>query len=65
MKALADCHLYTFVDAAYLHGRAPADVAGQLCEGGSDIIQLRAKTSTTEEIRLLREVLDPQKLHIK
>ncbi len=43
MKSLADCRLYTFIDRAYLHGRAPEMVAQQLCDGGSDLIQLRAK----------------------
>jgi len=46
MKPLADCRLYAFVDTAYLHGRAPEVVAQQLCDGGADLIQLRAKTST-------------------
>lgn len=53
MKSLSDCHLYTFVDTAFLHGRSPADVARQLCEGGSDIIQLRAKQSTPDEMRAM------------
>lgn len=53
MKPLADCKLYTFVDAAYLHGRAPELVAQQLCDGGSDLIQLRAKNSSPEEIRAM------------
>lgn len=43
MKPLADCRLYTFVDSAYLHGRTPVEICGALCEGGSDLIQLRAK----------------------
>ncbi len=51
MKPLADCHLYTFVDSAYLNGRDVASVARQLCDGGSDIIQLRAKNSSSDEIR--------------
>jgi thiamine-phosphate pyrophosphorylase len=51
MKLLPDCRLYTFVDTAYLRGREPQVVAQQLCDGGSDIIQLRAKTSTPDEIR--------------
>jgi thiamine-phosphate pyrophosphorylase len=50
MKALADCHLYTFVDTAYLHGRSAAEVTRQLCDGGSDIIQLRAKNEFPEAI---------------
>lgn len=59
MKPLADCRLYTFVDTAYLHGRAPEWIAQQLCEGGSDLIQLRAKNSSTEEIRKMAEAILP------
>lgn len=43
MKSLSDCRLYAFVDTAYLHGRSPEVVARQLCDGGADLIQLRAK----------------------
>lgn len=59
MKPLADCQLYTFVDTAYLHGRAPELVAQQLCDGGSDLIQLRAKRSSPAEIRVLAEKILP------
>ena len=59
MKPLADCKLYTFVDTAYLHGRAPELVAQQLCGGGSDLIQLRAKNSSPEEIRAMAEKILP------
>ena len=59
MKPLTDCQLYTFVDTAYLHGRAPELVAQQLCDGGSDLIQLRAKNSTAAEIRQLAEKILP------
>jgi len=59
MKPLADCRLYTFVDTAYLHGRAPELVAQQLCDGGSDLIQLRAKNSPPDEIRSLAEKILP------
>ena len=59
MKPLADCRLYTFVDTAYLHGRAPELVAQQLCDGGSDLIQLRAKNSSPDEIRCLAEKILP------
>ena len=59
MKPLADCKLYTFVDTAYLHGRAPELVAQQLCDGGSDLIQLRAKNSSPEEIRRMAEKIIP------
>jgi thiamine-phosphate pyrophosphorylase len=59
MKPLSQCRLYTFVDAAFLHGRDPAVIARQLCEGGSDIIQLRAKGCPPEEVRhLAAQVLE-------
>lgn len=57
MKSLADCRLYTFVDTAYLHGRAPELVAQQLCDGGADLIQLRAKQSSQDEIRRMAETI--------
>jgi thiamine-phosphate pyrophosphorylase len=59
VKPLADCRLYTFVDTAYLHGRAPEVLAQQLCDGGSDLIQLRAKNSTPDEIRRMAEKILP------
>lgn len=59
MKPLADCKLYAFVDTAYLHGRAPEVVAQQLCDGGADLIQLRAKTSSLDEIRRMAEAIIP------
>jgi thiamine-phosphate pyrophosphorylase len=59
VKPLADCKLYTFVDTAYLHGRGPEFVAQQLCDGGSDLIQLRAKNSSPDEIRAMAEKILP------
>ncbi|HZL14388.1 MAG TPA: thiamine phosphate synthase [Verrucomicrobiae bacterium] len=59
MKPLADCKLYTFVDTAYLHGRAPEVIAQQLCDGGSDLIQLRAKSFSPEEIFQMAEKILP------
>jgi thiamine-phosphate pyrophosphorylase len=59
MKTLADCKLYTFVDTAYLNGRAPELVAQQLCDGGSDLIQLRAKDVWADEIRRMAEKILP------
>jgi len=59
MRALADCHLYAFVDTAYLHGRAPDVIARQLCDGGADLIQLRAKKSPVDEIRRMAEAIVP------
>jgi thiamine-phosphate pyrophosphorylase len=59
MKSLSACRLYTFVDTAYLRGREPATVARQLCEGGADLIQLRAKQSPLEEIRQMAKAILP------
>ncbi len=59
MKPLAECQLYTFVDSAYLRGRPPEAVTQQLCEGGSDLIQLRAKDSSPEEIKRMAEKILP------
>jgi len=51
VRPLSECRLYTFVDAAYLRGRPPAAVARELCEGGSDLIQVRAKGLPLEAVR--------------
>ncbi len=59
MKPLSACRLYTFVDTACLHGRAPEIVAQELCDGGSDLIQLRAKNSSPDDIRRLTEKILP------
>ncbi len=59
MKPLAECRLYAFVDSAYLKGREPADLARQLCDGGADLIQLRAKDWPTDRIRETAELLLP------
>ena len=59
MKSIGECQLYTFIDTAYLHGRLPAEVARQLCAGGSDVIQLRAKKESMEEVEALAEKILP------
>ena len=59
MKPLSDCLLYAFIDTAYLHGRDPADLALQLIKGGADMIQLRAKDKSRDEVRRLAEVIQP------
>ncbi|HTV38988.1 MAG TPA: thiamine phosphate synthase [Candidatus Sulfotelmatobacter sp.] len=59
MKPLENCKLYTFVDTAYLNGRAPETIAQQLCDGGSDLIQLRAKRSSPDEICRMAEAIVP------
>ena len=59
MKPIADCRLYTFVDTAYLNGRDPVAVAAALCDGGSDLIQLRAKGLPASEVLRLARALVP------
>jgi thiamine-phosphate pyrophosphorylase len=59
MKPLQDCLLYTFLDLAYLRERDPKTLVQQLCDGGSDLIQLRAKGRAPEEIRRLAETILP------
>ncbi len=59
MKPLEACQLYTFVDTAYLVGRDPVDIARQLCDGGSDLIQIRAKNLAADEVRRMAERVVP------
>jgi len=59
MKPLNQCRLYTFIDTAFLRGRAAAAVAEQLCRGGSDLIQLRAKDCSREQARQLAGEIQP------
>jgi thiamine-phosphate pyrophosphorylase len=59
VKSLADCRLYTFIDTACLRGRDPVELAMDLCEGGADLIQLRAKEWSADQIQRTAEVLLP------
>jgi thiamine-phosphate pyrophosphorylase len=59
VKPLSQCRLYTFVDTACLRGRDASAVAQQLCDGGSDLIQLRAKNLLPGEIKWLAEAILP------
>ena len=59
MKSLRDCRLNTFVDTAWLQGKKPEEVAQQLCDGGADLIQLRAKSSTPDEVQRLAGAILP------
>lgn len=58
-KPLADCRLYAFVDAAYLAGRCPAELTRQLCGGGADLVQLRAKEWSGDQLRRTAADLQP------
>jgi thiamine-phosphate pyrophosphorylase len=57
MKPLSECQLYTFVDTAYLQGRVPEEVCSDLCRGGADLVQLRAKNASAGEVRSMAKLL--------
>jgi len=59
MKRISECRLYTFVDTGYLRGRSVEEIALSLCEGGSDIIQLRAKHEDESVIIKMAETILP------
>lgn len=59
MKSLKDCRLYGFVDSAYINGRDPAQLARELCDGGVDLVQVRAKGASLDEVRRLVEAVLP------
>jgi len=59
MKSFQECRLYTFIDTAYLAGRDVKTLAQQLCEGGADVIQLRAKGAKPEEMVELANAIIP------
>jgi thiamine-phosphate pyrophosphorylase len=47
------------VDTAWIQGKKPEEVARQLCDGGADVIQLRAKSSTRDEVRQIADAILP------
>jgi len=59
MKPLFECRLYAFVDTSYLLARRPEAIAQELCDGGADLIQLRAKKSSPQQIREMAQQLLP------
>ena len=59
MKPLAECRLYTFVDTGYLRGRRPTAAAEALCQGGADIVQLRAKGMSQAQVAKLASDILP------
>lgn len=66
MNRLEDIKLYTFIDSAYLNDKDPVTIAKALSDGGSDIIQLRAKDWDKSKIQIVcdqvLEVLRPYQI---
>jgi len=60
MRALSDCRLYGIVDLSYLEGSDAAGIVEQMLEGGIDLIQLRGKRKSLDELighaRILNEL---------
>jgi thiamine-phosphate pyrophosphorylase len=50
MRALTECRLYGIVDLSYVARSDVARVAEQMVEGGVDLIQLRGKARSVDEL---------------
>jgi thiamine-phosphate pyrophosphorylase len=50
MRALSDCRLYGIVDFSYVEGSDAAGTVKQMLEGGVDLIQLRGKGKSLDEL---------------
>jgi thiamine-phosphate pyrophosphorylase len=50
MRTLCECRLYGIVDLGYIEGSDIAPVAEQMIEGGVDLIQLRGKGKSLDEL---------------
>jgi len=59
VKPLSACSLYGIVDLGYIAPTEVQSVAAQMCAGGCDILQLRAKGRPEQEIEDLARELAP------
>ena len=50
MSALSECRLYGIIDLDYAEGRDAARIVEQMIEGGVDLIQLRGKNKSIDEL---------------
>jgi thiamine-phosphate pyrophosphorylase len=50
MRALSEWRLYGIIDLGYIEESNAASVAGQMIEGGVDLIQLRGKRKSLDEL---------------
>lgn len=57
MNPLHECRLYGIIDLGYVEARDTARIVEQMIEGGVDLIQLRAKNKSIEElVKLAKEL---------
>ncbi|MEQ1859361.1 MAG: thiamine phosphate synthase [Chthoniobacteraceae bacterium] len=59
MKQLSDARLYGILDLGYVSPADAARVAEQLCAGGVDVLQLRAKGMDELEIESIGQQIEP------
>lgn len=59
MKTVLDCTLYGIIDLGYTTPEAAPGMLRKMLEGGVDIVQLRAKRFTSEQIAELAAMLAP------
>jgi thiamine-phosphate pyrophosphorylase len=59
MKKITKCRLYGILDTGYVRQDRMATMASLLIDGGVDILQLRAKKESREEIRTMALKLSP------
>jgi len=59
MKQLSECRLYAILDTGYVPSDRMIAMAYSLIAGGADILQLRAKKESREEIRTMALELSP------
>jgi thiamine-phosphate pyrophosphorylase len=50
MSVLSECRLYGILDLGYVEARDTARIVAQMIEGGVDLIQLRGKNKSIEEL---------------
>lgn len=50
MSVLSECRLYGIIDLGYVEARDTARIVAQMIEGGVDLIQLRGKNKSIEEL---------------
>jgi len=50
MRPLHDCRLYGIIDLGYVERRDAARIVAQMIEGGVDLIQLRGKNKSIDEL---------------
>jgi thiamine-phosphate pyrophosphorylase len=59
MKPVSDCRLYGIIDTGYVPAEKLSRMTELLIQGGIDILQLRAKKQSRDEIRIMARELAP------